>query len=616
MKVFATTVLTVWLAFLLAACGPISTPTGPISTAFPTATVSSPKETLPPSTNTAIPTTTAAPVATSTSTPQLKILRIGQLASPDSLDPQRAGQWSDIQILQLLYDGLVDIDEKGNISSGSADKWELSRQGVTNTLTFHLRTGLKRSDGTTLTARDYEYSFKRAIDPRLADRPYAALLYDVKGAIDLDNMDPKKVKPDVIDKAMAAFGVKALDDATLVVTLENPVTFWPYIASTWVTFPTDRRQVDRDPEGWWSRPDGHAGNGPFVIKSLELAKKIVLVPNGNYWRGKPNLDRVELIYYPDAKSLLDAYRANDIEIATGIPSENLAQVSEDSKLKNDLLRYPIAITAGFAFNVTKRPFNDVNVRKAFSAAFDREGYIRDVLKGAGKSYTRWIPPGIIGAQPSKPGVPAYDPKAAIKTLLDNGYAAKDSTPDKPKVDCAKLGDIRLTFPANTINHKRFQFLASNLLTAFNCPVILEPADPANYAVLLKDAKTAPQISYQPWLGDYAHPQDWLSLYWTCNAFADRYGYCNKEFDALVQKADQEPDSTKSIQMYQQAEDLLLNDVPSIFGTYSENISLMKSYVIGPKDHIGTTDLVWPGESGPVWTYSIDLAQVPGNYPRQ
>src|SRR5512142_1201370 len=110
MKVFATTVLTVWLAFLLAACGPISTPTGPISTAFPTATVSSPKETLPPSTNTAIPTTTAAPVATSTSTPQLKILRIGQLASPDSLDPQRAGQWSDIQVLQLLYDGLVDID--------------------------------------------------------------------------------------------------------------------------------------------------------------------------------------------------------------------------------------------------------------------------------------------------------------------------------------------------------------------------------------------------------------------------------------------------------------------------------------------------------------------------
>jgi ABC-type oligopeptide transport system substrate-binding subunit len=199
-------------------------------------------------------------------------------------------------------------------------------------------------------------------------------------------------------------------------------------------------------------------------------------------------------------------------------------------------------------------------------------------------------------------------------LVDNGYAAKESTVDKPKLDCTKLGDIRLTFPSNAVNHRRFQFLASNLLTAFNCPVLLEPVDPSNYAVLLKDSKTAPQISFQPWLGDYAHPQDWLSLYWTCNAFADRYGYCNKDFDALVLKADQEPDSTKSIQLYQQAEDLLLKDVPSIFGTYSENISLVKPYVSGPKDHTGTADLGWPGESGPVWTYRIDLTHVPNNYP--
>jgi oligopeptide transport system substrate-binding protein len=134
--------------------------------------------------------------------------------------------------------------------------------------------------------------------------------------------------------------------------------------------------------------------------------------------------------------------------------------------------------------------------------------------------------------------------------------------------------------------------------------------------LTKKLETQPMISYQGWIQDYPHPQNWLSVYWTCNAFAKRYGYCSKEFDALTAKADQTLDFPTAIKLYQQAEDILAQDVPSIFVNYQENMYLVKPWLIGPKDHTGSSDAEWAGEWGPVWTYDVDLTKVPANYPKQ
>jgi oligopeptide transport system substrate-binding protein len=296
--------------------------------------------------------------------------------------------------------------------------------------------------------------------------------------------------------------------------------------------------------------------------------------------------------------------------------EDVPTITGDAKLKGEFLRFPAAITNGWAYNETKKPFDSLAARQAFSAAFDREGYIRDVLKGVGKPYTRWIPPGVPGAQPDKPGVPAYDPKAAVKLLCDAGFCTADSTPDKPKVDCKKLGDIKMTYGATSVNHARFQFVAGNYARVFNCPVTLDPIDATVATAITKKVETNPMLTRAGWIQDYPHPQNWLSVYWTCPAFAQRYGYCNKDFDALTAKADQELDLQKALALYQQAEDILMQDVVSAFAYYSENIYLVKPWVIGPKDHTGSSDAEWAGEWGPVWTYDIDLSKVPASYPKQ
>jgi oligopeptide transport system substrate-binding protein len=587
----------VFLVLMAAACEATPTTPAPSASVTPQATRA--------------PTTTPLPL-TPTLVPA-RVLRIALPTYPDVLDPQRASQKNEIAVLRLVYEGLLSVDERGNVSAGAADKWESSKDGAH--LLFHIRPGLKRFDGTPITAKDFEYALKRQVDPRVSGKPYSFLLFDIRGAEELDLLDPARVKTDDIEKTFGNYGVKAIDDATLSVTFKNPNGFWQSIASTWATFPTDKKQVDADPAYWWIKPAGHNGNGPFTIQSIETGKKIVLAANPNYWRGKPGLDRIELIYISDAQAALDAYKKGEVDIDANIKADALAQIDGDSTLKDELLRYPAAVTLGLGFNVARKPFDDRNVRMAFSAALDREGYVRDVLKGIGKPYTRWIPPGVPGAQADKPGAPGFDPKAAVRFLVDNGYAAKESTPDNPKVDCGKLGAITIAYPQSDNLSPRFQFIGTNLIDVFGCPLILEPMEPNAYAAALQDAKTQPQFARLVWIQDYPHPQNWMS-YWSCAGFGRRFGYCNRDLDALLFKAEREPDPQKSLPIYQQAEDLLLKDVPAIFVSRHENLYLIKPYVTGIKDHTGSNDLQWAGEWGPVWTYGINPAQVPANYPKK
>jgi oligopeptide transport system substrate-binding protein len=600
------------LSMVLGACTPAATPTAVPPTAVPATAVPPTKAPVPATAVPVVP--TVAPTAVPTKAPAgPKVLRIGRGTYPDVIDPQKSSYGIEIEVLKLAYEGLLAIDNKGNISAGSAEKWASAPDG--KSMTFTIRAGLKRFDGTAMTAKDFEYALKREVDPCVSGKQYTSILYDVKGAEDLDNLDCKKDAAK-LPAAWDAYGVKATNDTTLVVTFKNPIGFWHYIAYTWVTYPTDQKAVDKDPENWWTKAAGHNGNGPFKIATIEQSKKITFVPNPTYWRGKPILDRIELIYNVDNTIILEAYKKSELDINANVAPEDVAGIMADATLKSEFLRFPAAITTMISFNNSRKPFDDINVRKAFSAAFDREGWIRDVAKGIGKPYTRWIPPGVPGSQEAKPGVPAFDAKAAVNYLVANGYAHKDSTADKPKVDCAKLGDIKLTYAATPLNHARFQFMAGTYVKIFGCPITLDPVDATVYTAMTKDVKTNPQIGRQGWIQDYPHPQNWLSVYWVCGAFSVRYGYCNKNFDALTAKADQELDFAKSLALYQQAEDLLLSDVPGAGANYTENLALVKPWVIGPKDNTGSSDAEWAGEWGPVWKYDIDLTKVPATYPKQ
>lgn len=541
------------------------------------------------------------PTSTPIPPPTVKVLRIGLARYPDVLDPQRAPLGSEAHVLRLVYEGLTTIDARGNVTSGAAERWTLSSNGLQ--MTFHLRDDVKRADGTSITARDFVFALRRALDPRIENRTNPLALYDIKGAAQVDQLSPL-TRSDEVDKALNNVGVRAVDDRTLVVTFQKPIGYWHYVAATMALSPTDAKSVERDPDHWWAHPELHNGNGAFRIQSIEPLKCIVLVPNVNYWRGKPTLERIEFVYFSGGKGLREAYARGDIDLAAMLTADDVNAL--DATLTRELVRAPAPMVYAIVFNRAHKPFDNKNVRLAFAQAFDREGWVREVFAGVGKPYTRWIPPGIAGAQTDKPGIPAFDPQAAVRTLVNSGYTAKDSTTENPKVDCAKLGTIKLTYLDAPVNRARYEFLAANFTRVFGCPIVAE--------AVTQSSKTP--LTVQVYRHEYPHPRNWLSV-WTCNsAFATSFGYCNKELDALVARADQERDAQKALALYQQAEEMLLNDVPAVFAHYVENFSLIRPYVLQLREHVSALDTEWSGEWGPVWLYDVDLTRVPASYPRK
>jgi oligopeptide transport system substrate-binding protein len=233
-------------------------------------------------------------------------------------------------------------------------------------------------------------------------------------------------------------------------------------------------------------------------------------------------------------------------------------------------------------------------------ALDREGLVRAVLPGLGKPYLSWIPPGVPGYDVSAT-VPGYNATAAAQTLIDAGYGS----PDKKKVDCAKLGSIKLTFANTPRTQAVFQFIADNLARVFACPVALDPVEPNDYAVVVRDPRTTPQVYVIAWEQEYAHPQNWLFLQACSGVFAARLGYCNRDFDAALAAANQEVDAAKTVEKYQAAQKIFVGDLAAAFLWNNDNAFLVKPSVRGAREHSGAGDNVWVGQFGPVWTYAVE-----------
>ncbi|MBI5300965.1 MAG: peptide ABC transporter substrate-binding protein [Chloroflexi bacterium] len=534
--------------------------------------------------------------------PRPRVLRINLGVRPDLLDPQRASTNNELAILRLVYEGLTRVDEKGKVLPGAAASWEFSNSG--KTLTFHLRDGLVRADGAPILASDFEFAFRYALDPRVGGAS-PSLLDDVRGALAAYTLDPKS-KPEDIEKALSNVGIKATDERTLVVNFDQPTGYWLTLASTWVGYPSERNKVDQDPDAWWIKPENHNGNGPFKIVEIQDSY-IRLIPNENYWGDKPKLDRLEFYFQSDADAI-ESYRRGELEIVR-LTMDNWTQAQADSALNKDLLRMPAARVTYIGFNVKKAPFTDKNVRRAFSYALDRDGFVRDVLKGLGKPYTSWIPPGIPGYDASAT-VPGYDPSAAQRALIDNGYG----TADKQKIDCAKLGVIKLSYSNTPRTQVLFSLIAANLTRVFACPVLLDPVEPNAYPVYVRDPKTTPQLFLIPWEGEYLHPQDWLFLQSCKGVYAQRIGYCNKDFDAALAAANQELDAEQALEKYKAAQRIFIGDIAGAFLWNNENAYLVKPYVLGVREHLGALDAAWAGQSGPVNTYAIDTTKVGAAYP--
>jgi oligopeptide transport system substrate-binding protein len=350
--------------------------------------------------------------------------------------------------------------------------------------------------------------------------------------------------------------------------------------------------VADDPDNWWKSPQNHIGNGPFTITGTAETGGWTFAASEHYWQGRPKLDGIEYIPIEDNAEAFAAYQAGELDIASVDP-EQLADIEADPDLLAQLLTYPQAGTFNLAMSLNKEPFTDKKVREAFAYAFDRETWCAEVQHGTCAPTPSWIPPGVPGyIESDRYG---FDPEAARLALADSTYGGAENLPE-----------ITLSYFAdNPSETEHAEWIAREMRNILGIELVLEPVPGDELFARTNDAATYPQLMmFGGWFQDYSDPQNWLSVVWTCDAtFAQAAGYCNEEFDRLTALGDTTVDPVKRLAYYEQAQRILIEDVPGPFLFNPTGPVLIKPNITGITPI--SVDAVWPGTFASLMT--IDKA---------
>ncbi|HET6443614.1 MAG TPA: peptide ABC transporter substrate-binding protein [candidate division Zixibacteria bacterium] len=519
-----------------------------------------------------------------------KVLRINIGTYPDIIDPQLSSFANEIGHLQLIYEGLTKLDAGLETVPGAAESWEYNEDATE--LTFTLREGLKYSDGSILNAMRFRDALLRNINPATAGE-YAAITDEVLGAaewrigteeVSVQGEEVVKASVQALDMSGNACEDYEQEDCRIFrINLSKPAPYFHTVMSLWVTYPAKAELITEGGPNWWNSSKYHVGNGPYVLQSLEPFVRGNFVPNEFYWDGVGNLD-IEFSYLTDTAVAFQAYRNDEFDIII-LAAEDLATVKVDPVLSTEAVIFPGSCTFDLEFHQLKEPFNDRKVRQAFAMALDREAWVRDVYKGLGTPTLTFIPPGYPGYQEGETRW-AYDPEAALQAIAESSYGSVENLP--PIIDT--FGDT----PRNRVRH---EWLVAKWNEVLGVDIELNPVEPTTYTALTKDIETAPQMYILGWCADYPDPQNWLSVYFRSTGFVQDIGYSNPEFDALVDQADTTVDPEVRMELYRQAQDLLVEDSPVVFMRNNVNSYLVKPWVTG----IVTTpqDSIWPGAIDPI-----------------
>jgi len=362
-----------------------------------------------------------------------------------------------------------------------------------------------------------------------------------------------------------------------------------------VIFPAKQELVDKGGDQWYEDVANQIGNGPFQITKIDQAANLIeLKPNENYWAGKPKLSSVELKYIPDLSVALQAYKNNEVDIIIPDPND-VPTIKADPVLGKEYIDPLGACTESYELNNTKPPFDNKKVRQAFATGFDRASYIRDALKGTSAETLTWIPPGYPGYDKDENRWD-YNPDKAKQLLADAGYPNGQGLPE-----------VKISYNSDTpANQARIAYIVQMYQKSLGVTIVPDPTEGKTLNSLRKDVTTAPQfVIGGGWCADYPDQQDWLSIFWNSRTqFAKNIGYHNADADKLMDQADVETDATKRADLYEQAQKLIVDDVPYIIRSTSKGTFLVKPYIKGlettPQDSIS-----YPGMTTSLFNVTIE-----------
>jgi len=484
------------------------------------------------------------------------ILYRGNASEPESLDPylvRGAVEWT---IVGGLFEALVSPDMATlEPRPGVAERWEVSADGLR--YTFHLRGNAKWSDGSPVTARDFEYGARRLLAPRLGAAHAENNLFFVRGARDYQAGRTRD---------FATVGVHAIDERTLEFTLARPTPF--FLSALSLFFPVPQATVEKfaamdERVNNWIRPGNLVGNGPFRLKLWRQNQGVVLERNPNYWdAAKVRLNEVHFRPIENAPAEENAFRTGQLHLTSSVP---LSKIEGYQREQPDALK--VVDDRGvyfYSLNVSKPPLNDRRVRQALALAVDRDRLTRQVIKGGKTPAWNFTPPGTGGY--TAQGRLGFDPERARALLKEAGF---EGGKNFPAIDLLVDAREHHRIIAEAVQQMWRQQLGITVTLRNEETQVLNASKRQMNFLMVRGSWNATT---------YQDPFYFLGA-WRTGALYNEAGWSNPEFDRMIE-ATWTVDATAREKAFQRAEEIFLEDVPAIPLFFSTQTILMSPSVKG------------------------------------
>jgi ABC-type oligopeptide transport system substrate-binding subunit len=456
-----------------------------------------------------------------------------------SLDPARPADHQSNTVINLVFGGLVRIDQNLQVRPDGAESWQISADG--KIYTFKIRAGLKFGDGTAVTAEDFRYSINRALALETASYSAPELLKHITGATDVAE-----------GRSPTASGVQALDDRTLEIQLNEPLAYFLSELTYPHTFVAPRALIEQHGDRW---TDHAYGIGPFRVVEWRHNQRITLEANPFYWQGNLGIAAIEMPFFSNIEEAYELYRRGELDIIGNIQAGLSSALVDEMRDSPDLRTVNALSVRYIGFNNRRAPFDNAYVRRAFALAVDKDALAQQVLGGQVKPTNRILPQGMPGSSLPINGE-TFDPIAARAALGFAGYPSGQALPK-----------MTLTYSNEGENSVVANFLQKSWQDTLRVEVALEGLPLVEFIRRLdhtyKEPTNGLDMYLSVWGADYPDPQNFLSQQLRTNSPFNNGHWSNPTFDDLVRQADRMVEQNRyreRLNLYNQAEQIAVAEV--------------------------------------------------------
>ena len=474
-------------------------------------------------------------------------LRVASIPPP-TLDPGFSDDTTSGFFVNQLFSGLIELAPDMSVVPSVARSWDVLEEG--RKYRFHIRDNVQWSDGKPVTARDFEFAWKRALDPA-SNSIAGKYLFDIRGAAGFSRSEGSA--DDV--------RVQATDDHTLVVELENATGYFLQLLQVAAFFPVPQHIVEEHGKDW-ADPENVVTNGPFRVDSWDSDRAILARNNAYHGRFEGNVGKIEIVFVgAEEGRLYKLYEEDQIDVQLLFTLSPEEQDRSRQSYASEYLTAPALAVGYVAFDVSRPPFDDVRVRRAFAQSIDLESLSEITMRGFSSPATgSMVPPGLPGY--AADSALSFDPAASKLLLEEAGYSIDK---DFPEIECWCAAG----YPAELASSQ----LESQWREHLGVRAKWTPMEWTNYLERLQ--QELPNVWLMGWSADYPDPDSFLRL--AAQHSIDRVWKDNEYID-LVERARRSLDHAERMQLYLRAQQLLIDEVPVFPLQYFRNHLLLKPWI--------------------------------------